>query len=263
MTTHTAPSLPRREAAPDTRTPGVIPFTFPSVPGVRCAFTTLITGNLALNRADSDTTQAAARETRASLMRDLGLESWSELMQVHGETVEIDPDPTPADRPSLLEADAHCTQRLGLALAIKTADCQPVLLTDAKGSAVAALHVGWRGNLLNLPGKGLAAFCRAFGLRPEEILAVRGPSLGPGAAEFVNFSKEWPESFTPWFNAERKTMDLWSLTREQLIRAGMRPEHLFSLDLCTKSLPEAFFSHRRGDAGRQMSLIWKTGDPCC
>jgi copper oxidase (laccase) domain-containing protein len=52
-------------------------------------------------------------------------------------------------------------------------------------------------------------------------------------------------------------MDLWRLTRSQLEEAGMNPERIFSLDLCTASLPQ-FFSHRRDKpTGRQANLIWR------
>jgi YfiH family protein len=168
----------------------------------------------------------------------------------------VDPAPTPSDQASTLQADAACTREKGLALLVKSADCQPILLTNREGTAIAALHAGWRGNAINLPATGLKRFCAAYGLHPSEVLAVRGPSLGPAAAEFVNFHQEWPPHFLPWFNGQKQTIDLWALTRHQLVSAGMAPEAVFSLDLCTYSLPDLFFSFRRGDAGRQMSLIW-------
>jgi YfiH family protein len=190
------------------------------------------------------------------LLAAVGLAHWVELCQVHKDGFIVDARPTPEDIPSSLEADGSCTREPGLGLLVKTADCQPLFLAAADGSAVAALHVGWRGNAADYPAAGLSRFCEAYGLDPAEVLAVRGPSLGPGASEFVNFRKEWPADFAPWFDEEKRTVDLWSLTREQLTRAGMRAGNIFSLDLCTRSLPELFFSHRRGDGGRQGSLIW-------
>jgi YfiH family protein len=168
----------------------------------------------------------------------------------------IDPEATPFDEPSTLEADGAATATPRRALVIKTADCQPILLAHKDGKHVAALHVGWRGNVLEFPCSGVEAFCRAYDLRPEDVLAVRGPSLGPGAAEFVNFEKEWPERFRPWFDEATRTMHLWELTRAALESVGLRRDNIFGLDLCTQSLPELFFSFRRRDDVRQMSLIW-------
>lgn len=235
-----------------------IPFAFPGVPGVACVFTTALAGTMSLVRApDMD----RAVENRERLRDGLGIDRWAEVRQVHGNAMLCDPEPTAVDAQPEREADGLCTRTKGLALVIKTADCQPILLTDRKGSAIAALHSGWRGNAMNFPATGLARFCEAYQLNPGEVLAVRGPSLGPGAAEFVNFDREWPPEFAPWFDAGRRAMDLWSLLRHQLIQAGMAPENIFGLDLCTRSLPELFFSHRLGHTGRQASLIWIRKEP--
>lgn len=235
---------------------GVIPFVFPGVPRVGCLFSTIIKGNMALSPSMEDEEKAKVIENRKS-MQDMGsLTGWVELNQMHGDHVVLNPEPTPLDEPSSLEGDGACTEHSRLGLVIKTADCQPILMTNLAGSAVAALHVGWRGNALDFPATGLQRFCEAYGLLPADVLAVRGPSLGPSAAEFTNFTEEWPPEFLPWFYPESRTMDLWALTRHQLVHAGMRPEHIFSLDFCTHSLPELFFSYRRGHAGRQVSMVW-------
>lgn len=238
-----------------------IPFAFPGLPSVGCAFGTSLTGTLAIGVTPGGDTEAVANRRRA--MKGLGLDCWTEARQVHGAAVLVDPDPTPPDEAPSLEADGLCTEKNGLGLLIKTADCQPLLLADAKGRAVAALHVGWRGNAMNFPAAGLGRFCEAYGLDPGEVFAVRGPSLGPGASEFVNFQTEWPSGFAPWFNETTWTVHLWELTRHQLVQAGMRREHIFSLDLCTYSLHRLFFSHRRGHSGRQGSCIWIRSATAC
>lgn len=230
-----------------------IPFTFPGLPSIRCLFTTRHTGTLAL-QADPDADTVLRRKT---LLKELGIANWSELHQVHGAGFLPNPSPSlPGEAPlhnSALHADGQCSSHPDLALVIKTADCQPVLLAH-EGGHVAALHVGWRGNVLNFPQTGVTAFCNACGIEPKDIMAVRGPSLG--WAQFTDFHREWPEEFTPWFDATRQRMDLWSLTKHQLREAGIPLQNIFSLDLCTYSLPGMFFSHRQGDAGRQAALIW-------
>lgn len=238
--------------------PQYIPFTFPGVPFVRCAFSCAPAGTFSVVLSVTVEAKAEAAATRKRVLGQLGLERWVELQQVHGDGLIIDPLPTPLEAGPELQGDGSCTREKGLALAIKTADCQPILLASKDGTAIAALHAGWRGNAMNFPASGLKRFCAAYGLHPSDVLAVRGPSLGPGAAEFVNFHKEWPAEFRPWFNEQRQTMDLWSLTRHQLAEAGIAPENIFSLDLCTHSLPGLLFSHRRGHSGRQVSLIWIT-----
>ena len=231
-----------------------IPFAFPGLPSVGCVFATGFAGSMSMNVDSGDAVPVPGNRRR--LLRSIGVNRWAEVWQVHKDDFVVDAPATPVDRPAERNADGLCTREKGMALAIKTADCQPIFFCSADGGAVAGLHAGWRGNVLNYPATGLKAFCRAYGLHPSEVLAVRGPSLGPAAAEFVNFEKEWPSEFKPWFNEQKRTMDLWRLTRDQLTKAGMLPEHIFSLDLCTHSLSDLFFSYRRGHAGRQASLIW-------
>ena len=233
-----------------------IPFAFPGLPGISCCFSTALTGNISLTTAATSEEKKAAAINRKKLLERNGLCAWVELRQVHKDGLIADPAPTSVENDSELEADGSCTRRKGVALAIKTADCQPILLASAKGDAIAALHAGWRGNVMNFPASGVRRFCDANGIGPGEVLAVRGPSLGPGAAEFVNFEREWPSVFEPWFDREKRRMDLWSLTRHQLVEAGLKPGNIFSLDLCSYSLHTLFFSHRRGHSGRQASLIW-------
>ncbi|MDR2604161.1 MAG: polyphenol oxidase family protein [Desulfovibrio sp.] len=238
---------------------GCIPFAFPGLPEIGCVFGTALCGSIHLS-ASGDGDAVTRRE---ALLAAIGLARWVELCQVHKDGFIVDARPTPTELPSALEADGSCTRERGLGLLVKTADCQPLFFAAGDGSAVAALHVGWRGNAADYPAVGLSRFCEAYGLDPAGVLAVRGPSLGPGASEFVNFGKEWLAAFAPWFDAEKQTMDLWRLTRDQLMRVGMPAGNIFSLDLCTCSLPGLFFSHRRGDEGRQGSLVWirPAGEP--
>ncbi len=230
-----------------------LPFAFPGLPEIRCVFTTALAGNVSL---EAGLPEKDACANRKKIFHDLGLDCWTELKQVHGGKVYVDPAPTLPDLPSPFEGDGACTTEPGHAVFVKTADCQPILLAHNSGKYVCALHVGWRGNSINFPGTGVADFCAAYKLNPHDVLAVRGPSLGPGAAEFTDFAKDWGKNFSPWHNAKTKRMDLWSLARQQLLDAGLKAENIFALDFCTHSLPELFFSHRLGHAGRQASLIF-------
>ena len=235
---------------------GIIPFAFPYLPGIGCVFTTAGAGNLSLEVPLDAEGKSRTRAARRALSKDLGFSEWTELKQVHGGVLLVDPPATPADASSTLEADGAATTAVGRALVIKTADCQPILLAHKDGKHIAALHVGWRGNVIDFPHSGVETFCRAYDLRPEDVSAVRGPSLGPGAAEFRNFEQEWPERFRPWFDEHTRRMNLWELTKSRLQAAGLAPQNIFGLDLCTWSLPEYLFSFRHGHQVRQMSLIW-------
>jgi len=236
-------------------------FRFPGLDNVRCAFTTRDGGygagpyasaNLSLEVGDDAET---VRANRAALRSALGVRVWQELRQVHGQTMHMDLDDDHFGG-ATLEGDGLATCRPGHALVMKTADCQALLMADTAGRHVAALHCGWRGNAMNFPAHGVRAFCDRYGLAPAEVMVVRGPSLGPGKSEFVNFEAEWDPAFRSSFNPATRCMDLWSLTRDQLAAAGVPAAHIFSIDICTASSPQ-FFSYRRDKVtGRQAGIIW-------
>lgn len=227
-----------------------IPFAFPGVPSVQCFFTTRMAGNLSAPILSTDIVAARTR-----LMVQNGFNEWCEVYQVHGDDI-WEAAPQPLDKNPECTGDGLFTNVAGRALFIKTADCQPILLTTKDARAVGAIHVGWRGNRLRFPETTVTEFCRQYSCSPQDVVAVRGPSLGTGVAEFIHFEKEWSEEFRPWFDASTKTMDLWGLTRYQLMVAGVPARQIYGLDLCTLSHPDMFFSYRRKDEERQMGCIW-------
>ena len=240
-----------------------ITFAFPGIPQVRCFFQNRLGGestgafmssNISLDVGDNP---KHAVYNRLNLQNTLEVQSWCEVKQVHGDTMVFNPQETPAGEAGSLEADGIATDIAAKVLVIKTADCQPVLLSHISGKYIAALHVGWRGNRIAFPVSGVRTFCEKYSIPPSEVMAVRGPSLGPAEAQFVNFDKEWGVEWTRWFTPATKTMNLWQLTRHQLQLAGLRQEHIFGLDLCTKTLEDEFYSYRRDKVtGRQAALIW-------
>jgi YfiH family protein len=244
------------------------PFIFPAVPGVGCVFTSRQGGvsepphdsaNLSFEVGDDP---EAVRRNRRLLHDRLGLAGWCECRQIHGDVIHFDPAPGAPEAEPTLEGDGLATSAPGIGLVIKTADCQPLLLTHRSGRHVAALHAGWRGNQINFPGSGVARFCETYGLSPADVFAVRGPSLGPAAAEFVNFDSDFGPGFEAYYDRATRTADLWRMTRDQLRRAGVPPAQTFGMDLCTMTREDLFFSYRRAcaapvkETGRQAGIIW-------
>jgi len=244
------------------------PFLFPGVPGVGCAFTSRRggvsepphdTANLSFEVGDDP---SAVRANRRLLHDRLGLAGWCECRQVHGDAIHFDPASADPEAEPILEGDGLATATPGMGLIVKTADCQPLILAHRAGRHVAALHVGWRGNKLDFPGSGVARFCERYSLSPADILAVRGPSLGPSASQFVNFDTDFGPGFEAYRDRVTQTADLWRMTRDQLRAAGIPPHQIYGLDLCTLTHADTFFSYRRACAapvkatGRQVGVVW-------
>jgi len=181
--------------------------------------------------------------------------------------------------------DSSLTNRPGLLLAIQTADCVPILLVDPKKRAVAAIHAGWRGTLARIAAKTIGKMQMHFGTNPRDLLAAIGPSIGPccyevGTEVATQFLSQFPDA--PGYFDEFRTgdepnpiqwlnmmppghqpppkgvlLDLRKANRSQLLAAGLRPQSIHTIDLCTACRPDLLFSYRKQgpQSGRLMSLI--------
>ncbi len=241
----------------------VFPYTFEEIPNVSCVFTTRCGGrsegdfasaNLSYDVGDEPD---AVYHNRVALQKQLGFVHWQELRQVHGDDLIFDGAPSGAAQKSLRAGDGLATTEKRSALMVKTADCQPILLAHRSGNFVAGMHVGWRGNALNFPITGVKRFCLRYKLNPRDVFAVRGPSLGPVAAEFTNFDQEFPAMYKKFHDPATNTVDLWTMTRAQLLAAGIPNDNIAGVDLCTKTMADTFFSYRNSrNTGRQAGFIW-------
>ncbi len=233
---------------------------WPAPPQVRAFSTTRLGGvsrspwrsfNLADHVGDDP---LAVAENRRLLSRRLGLPQpprW--LHQVHGIGVST-------DSACGVEADAVFTRTAGRVCGIMTADCLPVLLCDQEGSAVAAVHAGWRG----LCGGIIERSVAQFSVAGDQLLAWLGPAIGPQAFEvgdevrqaFVQQAPQAAQGFVAVTGVNGKWLaDLYLLARQRLSDLGI--ERVYGGDFCTYSDPRRFFSYRRdGQTGRMASLIW-------
>jgi YfiH family protein len=163
------------------------------------------------------------------------------------------------------EADALATATPGLALAILTADCQPVLFADADAGVIGAAHAGWRGAKEGVLEATLDAM-ETLGARRDHIHAVIGPTISQAAYEvgpefFEAFTDDDPETrrFFANGNGDRMLFNLPGYGLWRLRTAGVG--HAEWTGHCTYRDPDRFFSFRRtthageADYGRLISII--------
>lgn len=244
--------------------------THPLLDGVRHGFFTRKGGassgvyaGLNCGRGSSDQNDAVtANRARVAEAMDVPQDRLVTLYQVHSaDVVTIDGD---SDIEALRsrQADALVTAEPGVALAVLTADCQPVLLADAKAGVIGAAHAGWKGTRNGVLEATVEAM-HALGAR--DIRAVVGPAISQAAYE-VGF--EVMESFTDddpslarFFSGGpngRPMFDLPGMGVAKLRAAGVDAEWCRH---CTYRDAERFFSYRRAshlgepDYGRLISAI--------
>jgi len=169
----------------------------------------------------------------------------------------------PTDTP--VEADGMVTITPGLALAVLTADCQPVLFADTENNVIGAAHAGWKGALGGILEATLDAM-EAAGADRAAITAVIGPSISQSAYEvgpefFERFADEAPENTRFFTNGsgDRYLFDLIGFGLHRLRSAGVG--HAEWIGHCTYADAERFYSYRRSthlkeaDYGRLISAI--------
>ena len=164
--------------------------------------------------------------------------------------------------PELPECDGLITNEPGVALAIFTADCTPILLHDPVTGAVGAVHAGWRGTVASIAGKAVAAMTREFGSDPARIRAAIGPNIGACCFET---HEDVPKAVLEAFGEEARPfifpkgdkyyVNLKEINALVLHRAGV--EHIDISTECTVCQCHRFWSHRvtKGDRGSQGAII--------
>ena len=244
---------------------------WPALPGVRALSTTRAGGssaapftslNLGAHVGDAPTAVKANREQLRIAALLPAEPTW--LTQVHGVAV-ADLDTNNDDG---IVADAAIASLPGRVCVVMTADCLPVTLAAADGSAVAAIHAGWRGLAAGVVEAGVQAL-RARASRDVSVQAWLGPAIGLAnfevgeevRAAFLRQDLQAAQAFTP--NASgRWQCDLYGLARQRLRAQGITA--ISGGNFCTYADARRFYSHRRdvqhegrASTGRMATLIWR------
>jgi YfiH family protein len=182
------------------------------------------------------------------------------LEQVHGrDVVVVDAVNLEGMRGHPPVADAAVTRLAGVALAVRVADCVPVLFASREGTVVAAAHAGWRG----LAAGVLEATVIALRVPPAEVVAWLGPAIGPAAFEvgddvrdaFTTANADDARHFRH-LHAGKWLADLPALASARLARAGVRD--VSSDGACTCTDAARFHSWRRDrTTGRMAAYVWR------
>ena len=165
---------------------------------------------------------------------------------------------------NLPEADICYSREKGLACAVLTADCLPILICNRQGNEIAAVHAGWRGLVKGVLPEALSKFSVA----PKDLMVWIGPGISQGYFEVgrevahamfdANLLTEPRLASLSRPNLKDKNkhyLDLPGVAKYQLADLGVAK--VFGSSLCTYAHPDRFFSYRRdGETGRMASLIW-------
>lgn len=201
--------------------------------------------NLALHVGDAVEQVEANRRLLASRLGLTRLPVW--LDQVHGTKIyRVD------DGDSDSTADGSVTILPHVPLVIMTADCLPIVLWDAAGRKLCALHAGWRGLADGIIKKGVTEF-------DSQVSAFVGPGIGPCHYEVDDYVRQRFDHSAAFSETRpgHYQFDLAMEAKRQLVQAGV--SHVDTMKVCT-ACDERFYSYRRdGETGRFATVTWLRG----
>ena len=236
---------------------------------------------------DASATEHAWLEVAETAGVELG--RLGRLRQVHGAEAVLLRKATPALEAStgrdagedVSEADILLTDDPSRAVAVKAADCLPILVVDRRTRVVAAAHAGWRGLASRVPMVTVDSLRREFGSDKRDLMVAIGPAIGACCYEVGEDVRARFEGFRAaeverWFaatpsrwatNPPASTLtsrrpghwffDGWRCVSDQLVSAGVPSAQIYVAELCTASHGAAFCSYRRDGvvAGRMVGVI--------
>jgi len=236
---------------------------------LRCAPLSAVAAHLFTTRQLQLSSAAHVHE----LAKAVGARVVATITQLHGRDVVVvrRGSGTLEPRP---EADALISDSPDIAIAVRAADCVPLLMADKARGVVAAVHAGWRGTAARVAVAAVEALGREFGTRPDDIVAAIGPSIGACCYEVGSdlvdaFAAAGHERYLidRWFlspppargsrDRTALTLDVVRANIDQLTLAGVPEDQIHACGLCTAMHLNVLTSYRRekDKAGRLAGVI--------
>ncbi|MFG3508848.1 peptidoglycan editing factor PgeF [Streptomyces sp. NPDC047821] len=181
------------------------------------------------------------------------------MNQVHGRDVAVVDGPWPADE-DVPAVDAVVTARRGLALAVLTADCTPVLLADPVAGVVGAAHAGRPGMVAGVVPAAVEAMI-ALGAEPSRITARTGPAVCGRCYEVPAAMRDEVAAVVPEAHAETSwgtpAVDVTAGVHAQLRALGVRDR--LASKVCTLESRDHYSYRRDRTTGRLAGYVWLDG----
>lgn len=207
----------------------------------------------------------SVRQNYRQLAEDLGVDA-SRIVcarQQHTDNIRIVTESdcgkgtTEADS-DIMDIDGLITNIPRIPLVVFTADCVPLLLCDPRTGVVAATHAGWRGSVKKIGKKTIELMQAEFSCEPSDIIAAIGPSIGPCCFEVgCDTAELFDEQYRTAEPNGKYRVDLWSLNRDDMLSAGVKPENIYIAGECTICGADKYYSYRvhKEHTGRQVAVI--------
>ena len=234
--------------------------TLNRIPGIIHAFSTRRGERNDLSLGPADSPNPMIQINRVRFLSAIGAPGWPiiKLKQVHSGIV-VDVDDT-SGASQAISGDAVVTCLRGVALAVQTADCVPILIADTKARAAAAIHAGWRGTAARIVQNAVTRIVDKFRLDLESVHVVIGPHIGVccyEVGEDVARAMRDPAAVETRADWPKPHLNLAAANFRQLLETGISEAQIETSSLCTKCREDLFHSYRRDGKrmGHMLSVI--------
>jgi len=222
--------------------------------GARCVFFDR-SGGVSLKPFDSLNVSVSVGDSLENVKKNieiiknnLNIDEVAMLNQVHSDKI-VEYDGT------VVEADGFFTNKKGVFLSTKFADCCPVIFMDVKNKIIASVHSGWRGAYLNISQKMLEKLY-SLGSKVEDIIVTLGPHICQNCYEIKD---DVASSFDEKFIKTKRNQKFLSLSEsiiDSLVHKGLDVKNIYDMQICTYE-NEKFFSYRRNKlTGRNIGAVY-------
>ncbi|MBE6631351.1 MAG: peptidoglycan editing factor PgeF [Ruminococcaceae bacterium] len=216
--------------------------------------------NLAFGRGDDEDTVRKNIEIFCSAI-EVPQDSVISAKQIHSAKVlRVGPEDKGLES---TECDGFVTDKKGVTLCVKVADCVPVLLCDGERRIVSAVHAGWRGSAAGICVNAVREMLK-IGADIKNINAAIGPSIHSCCFEV---GEDYREALKDMLGSKSERYiiqkngslfsDIVRMNRDMLLEAGLKEENICESGRCSCCEPELFFSHRasKGKRGTMAAMI--------
>lgn len=187
---------------------------------------------------------------------DYPFDSRFDVWQVHGTRILTAEAPRPSGKLHA-KADGILSDKPGITLFMRFADCVPILLFDPIQHVIGIVHAGWQGTCLKIARAAIEKMTKSYGSRPGDIMAGIGPSICQACYEigdevYQSFRKAFGAAADSLFHQHEESLhlDLWQANQMVLRNAGV--SRIQTAGICTACNMQDWYSHRaeNGRTGR-------------
>ena len=205
--------------------------------------------------ADFDAPLTVAQQAYLKKKLDVDIPQVFWRKQIHGDDILVAKG---TDSKGCSDADAYITNKRLLPIAIRTADCVPVFIFDPVQKAIGLAHAGWKGTQKEIVSKTIERMQDSFHSQCYDLKVALGPSIRSCCYQV----REEFRNYFPYDILERNGhlyADIVAVNHKQLLEAGIKPENILDVGICTCCNKDYFSFRRDGDkSGRMISLMMLT-----